>query len=486
MAFNNKNIKIHEHINVAPQSSTQTTTIPLTFFDILWLKVYPVERVFFYTLPSSQSHPSFFFQKLVPILKSSLSLTLEHFLPLAGKIIWPSESQQPIIQHTPNDGVSLLIAESNVDFDQVIENSPHEASLSRSFIPHLESADSFASIISIQITLFQKSGFSIGTSTHHAILDGKSSTMFIKAWAYLCNKAIETNEESPTLLPELEPLFNREIIKDPNELGVTFTNICTEILSRMFPKEKGNEHSLNILHFEPKLEDSVRATFKLTLEDLNKIKQMVLSKWEVVDKNESNSKPQSLSTFVLTCAYSLVCYAKAIHGAAKEKEKFSFAFPIDCRSRLEPPIPNNYFGNCVWGHFIDTNPSDFIEEDGVYLVAKCIHEKIKMINDNGVFQGSINDGFDKYNSLINEGFGVFGVGGSNKFGVYETDFGWGRPKKVEMVSVDRGLIIGLAESKDENGGVEIGLVLNKHVMDLFSTFFIEGLCLIDRREEVQC
>lgn len=74
---------------------------------------------------------------------------------------------------------------------------------------------------------------------------------------------------------------------------------------------------------------------------------MVLSKLEVVDKNESNLKPQSLSAFVLTCAYSLVCLAKAIHGAAKEKDKFSFAFPIDCRSRLEPPIQNNYFGNCV-------------------------------------------------------------------------------------------------------------------------------------------
>ncbi|RHN44414.1 putative isoflavone-7-O-beta-glucoside 6''-O-malonyltransferase [Medicago truncatula] len=217
------------------QSSTQTTTFPLTFFDILWLKVYPVERVFFYTLPSSQSHPSFFFQKLVTILKSSPSLTLKHFLPLAGKIIWPSESQQPIILYTPNDGVSLLIAESKVDFDQVVENSPDEASLSRSFIPHLESADSFASIISVQITLFQKSGFSIRTSTHHGVLDGKSSTMFIKAWAYLCNKTIETNEESPTLLAKLEPLFNMEIIKDPNELGVTFKNSCNEIIS-MIPK----------------------------------------------------------------------------------------------------------------------------------------------------------------------------------------------------------------------------------------------------------
>ncbi|KAL5095796.1 hypothetical protein RYX36_000123 [Vicia faba] len=461
------NIKIHEHFKVVPTSSTQTTT-PLTYFDIFWLRFHPVERVFFYTLPNSQSHPSFFFQNLVPNLKSSLSLTLQHFPPLAGKIVWPSDSSKPFIQFNPNDddsGVSLLIAESSLDFNHVIENSPQEASLSRSLIPYLESTDSFASVMSIQITLFPKNGFSIGITTHHAVLDGKSSTMFIKAWAYLCNKVIKTEEESPTLLPELEPLFNREIIKEDNSI---------ENLSKIFPSEKGNERSLKIFPFEPKLEESVRATFKLTCEDLDKIKQRVLSKWEIFDTNES--KPKNLSSFVLTCAYSLVCIAKAFQGVEKEKEKFTFAFTIDCRSRLEPPIPNNYFGNCVLGHFINTQPLDFIKEDGLNLVSKSIYDQIKLIKEKGVFEGT-KDVFAKYTSLASEGVEIIGVAGSNRFGVYETDFGWGRPEKVEIVSIDRGLTIGLAESKDGNGGVEVGLVLKKDVMDLFSTLFLEGLSI---------
>ncbi|WJX75337.1 hypothetical protein P8452_58878 [Trifolium repens] len=469
------NIKIHEHLKVVPPPSTQTSTTPLTFFDIFWLRFHPVERIFFYTLPNSQSHPSFFFQNIVPKLKTSLSLTLQHFLPLAGKIIWPSDSPKPFIQFNPNhdDGVSLLIAESDSDFNHVIENSPHEASLSHSFVPHLESTDSFASIISIQITLFPKSGFSIGISSHHAVLDGKSSTMFIKAWAYLCRKIIE-NEESPILLPKLEPLFDREIIEDQNGLGDTFTNNWIEIMEKMFPNEKINKQTVKIFPFEPKLEDYVRATFELTREDLNKIKQMVLSKWEIFDTNET--KPQTLSSFVLTCAYSLVCFAKAIHGFEKEKEKFVMGFNVDCRARLVPPIPNNYFGNCVWGHLVDTKPFDFIKEDAVFLVAKSIHEKIKMINEKGVLEGAENL-FDNFQSKISEGFQIMGLAGSNRFGVYEIDFGWGRPEKVEIVSIDRGLTIGLAESKDGKGGVEVGLVLNKHVMDLFSTLFLEGLCV---------
>jgi hypothetical protein len=297
--------------------------------------------------------------------------------------------------------------------------------------------------------------------------------MFIKAWAYLCNKTNETNEK-PTLLPELEPLFNREIIKDPNGLGVLLKDKLIEIMYKMFPNEKRNNRSLKMFPFEPKLKDYVRATFELTCEDLDKIKQRVLSTWELFDLGES--RPKTLSSFVLACAYSSVCIAKAIQGVEKEKDKFAFRFTVDCRARLEPPIPNNYFGNCVLGYLVDTQSLDFIKEDGVILVTKSIHDKIKMLNDKGLIEG-LKDSASKYSSLSSEKVEYIGLVGSNRFGVYETDFGWGKPAKVEIVSIDRGLTIGLAESKDGSGGVEVGLILNKNVMNLFSTLFREGLCI---------
>ncbi|KAI5431497.1 hypothetical protein KIW84_035617, partial [Lathyrus oleraceus] len=103
-----------------------------------------------------------------------------------------------------------------------------------------------------------------------------------------------------------------------------------------------------------------------------------------------------------------------------------------------------------------------------------IHESIKMIIENDVLEG-VKDGFGKLNTLKNEGYEIIGMAGSNKFEVYESDFGWGRPEKVEIVSIDRGLTIGLAESKDGRGGIEVGIVLDKHVMDVLSTLFLEGL-----------
>ncbi|KAJ1421504.1 Transferase [Sesbania bispinosa] len=316
-----------------------------------------------------------------------------------------SKAQNFTLPHPSTLPPSSWQHQSDADFNNMLEhNSPHEASKSRSFVPHLESADSSASVISLQITLFPNRGFSIGISTHHAVLDGKSSTMFMKAWASICKTIDESESEPPSLMPELEPFFDREIIKDkdPNDIGISIANNWSEFLAKMFPSENSDGRCLKILPFQLKLKDSVRATFELTREDLEKIKKRVLSMWDrAVVEEESiidSSKPETLSTFVLTCAYVLVCVAKAIQGVEKERNKFSL--------------------HSLW---------------------------------------------------------IAGRG-SNRFGVYGIDFGWGRPSKVEITSVDRGLTIGLAESKCWKGGVEVGLVLNENVMDIFSTLFHGGLC----------
>ncbi|AES77682.1 anthocyanidin 3-O-glucoside-6-O-malonyltransferase, putative [Medicago truncatula] len=51
------------------------TSLPLTFFDILWLRLPPVQRIFFYEFPHQTS---LFFNTLLPKLNQSLSLTLSH------------------------------------------------------------------------------------------------------------------------------------------------------------------------------------------------------------------------------------------------------------------------------------------------------------------------------------------------------------------------------------------------------------------------
>ena len=397
--------------------------------------------------------------------------------------MWPNSSSKPVVQYTPGDAVSVVLAESEADFDHALDNAPKEASESRCLVPHLESLDSRASVMALQITLFPNRGFAIGISTHHAVLDGKSSTLFIKAWASLCKTNDDHSESSsstPSLPPELEPFFDRTVIETVSVFGSSSSN--DKPLPKKWFGEDSDPRCLKLLPFPPRLEDHVRGSFVLTGADLDKLRNRVLSKWDSVDivEEESNansgvsSKPTKLSTFVLTCAYATVCIAKAWHGVEKEKNKFCFGFTVDCRSRLQTPIPENYFGNCVWGHLADAKPSEFIEEEGFVIIAKSIHNKIKEMLDEGVFHGA-DITARRFITLAKEGFETFGIVGSNRFGVYGNDFGWGKPSKVEIVSIDRAVTIGLAENRDNKGGAEVGVVLKKPVMKLFATLFYGGL-----------
>lgn len=60
---------------------------------------------------------------LIPKLKSSLSVALQHFLPLAGNVIWPQNSPKPILSYVQGNIVSLTIAESDADFCHLVSSN---------------------------------------------------------------------------------------------------------------------------------------------------------------------------------------------------------------------------------------------------------------------------------------------------------------------------------------------------------------------------
>ncbi|KAJ0100064.1 hypothetical protein Patl1_21758 [Pistacia atlantica] len=444
-------VKIQEVTQVTPFSdSTTEFSLPLTLYDTFWFNFPLVERLYFYQI--TDLTPRFFNSFILPDLKHSLSVTLLHHLPLAGNLIWPTDAPKPYIYYSPNDGVPFIVAESTGDFNSVTDNGVHEAVELHPLIPQLVTSDDQAVMIAIQITLFPNQGFCIGITSHHAILDGRSSTMFIKSWAYLCKQLGKDPKEEPSFLPELIPSFDRTIIEDPTGIDMEYVNNCLKVLPNLMPNT-----------------DGVRATFELTREDIQKIRNQ--------DNGEEAEKQQQrfhLSTFVLTLAYVFVCLVKARGG--EDNREIVFGFTADYRSRLDPPVSLNYVGNCVMPHFRIAIARDFTEENGVALVAEKLSDVIKEI-ERGELEGR-QDTLSRMLTLmetLSEGVQCLGVSGSTQFDVYGSDFRWGRPRKVEIVSIDRIGAIALAKSRDKSGGVEVGVVLKKQEMEVFSSLFVDGL-----------
>ncbi|XP_058755501.1 phenolic glucoside malonyltransferase 1-like [Vicia villosa] len=449
MAQQEQSFKIIEVCNVEPfhepsKPSQSPTSLPLTFFDLLWLRFPPVQRLFFYELTNSTT---FFYEILLPNLKNSLSLTLELFLPLSGNIIWPIDSSKPIINYVHGDSVSFTVVESKESFEDLSSNHC-EASKRHHLIPLLKTSDEKASLISIQVTLFPNKGFCIGISTHHVAFDGKSSTNFMKSWSYItCS--------NPNL-GNVTPCFDRSVVEDH------YSGISEAYADALMNHYGPNNKSLKVWEFPGRLKnDAVKSLFELSPSNIQKLKKNA--------KNEMKMNVINLSTFSVTCAYVISCLAKT---EELKDEKVSFIFSVDCRTRLEPSISSMYFGNCVVGHIIKLETKKLMGKGGFLSALEGISERLEKVK-NGVLDGAENWLHDMLNPK--ESFKLYSTAGSPRFEVYDIDFGFGKPKKVDMASTDKTGAFSLSESKNHNGGIEIGLALNKHEMEAFSTLFVQGL-----------
>ncbi|KAF6149297.1 hypothetical protein GIB67_026153 [Kingdonia uniflora] len=71
---------------------------------------------------------------------------------------------------------------------------------------------------------------------------------------------------------------------------------------------------------------------------------------------------------------------------------------------------------------------------------------------------------------------VFEISGLPKMGVYDVNFGWGRPKKYELIYT-----CSLSECGDNaNRSLEFSIILKKHEMNAFASIFHKTLnCLLN-------
>ncbi|XP_010246275.1 PREDICTED: anthocyanin 5-aromatic acyltransferase-like [Nelumbo nucifera] len=460
-------IKVLEKCQVSPPAaSMEKKSLQLTFFDVMYLYYRCPSRIFFYEFP----HPiTLFMESIIPNLKNSLSLTLQHFYFLAGNLMWVPPTTEPEIRFVSGDSVSFTIAESTDNFSDLCGDHPRDESQFDPLIPQLPSLfdSNVVPLLALQVTFFPNSGFSIGITSSHVVSDGRSLCHFIRSWATACRLGGDSSACS-----ELLPFYERTVIDDPE--GYLKTILLKE-MENYTSKMTSNISDDSQPSFEVPTESIVvRATFVVSRVKIDQLKQWILARH---GKNENQIVPLSslrLSAFVVTCAITWVCLIKAgviVDSPGKEMEHFLFS--VDCRDRLRnPPVPATYFGNCVALGFADAKKTDLEGDNAIVVAAKMIADAVKRM-EYGVLRDAerwISD----LSSRLPEGFVT--VTGSPKFGVYEMDFGWGKPKKFEMLRMGEGQI-SLFDSRDGEGAVEVGLALPKAKMEAFTTFFADYLKL---------
>ncbi|GKE17361.1 malonyl-coenzyme A:anthocyanin 3-O-glucoside-6''-O-malonyltransferase-like protein, partial [Tanacetum coccineum] len=414
--------------------------------SVFWLRDPPVHNLFFYELPLTKTE---FLETIVPSLKNSLSITLQHFFPFVGNLFIYPNPKKPEIRYVEGDSIAVTFAECNLDFDDLTGNHPRVCDKFYHLIPLLGQPEKTSDytklpIFAVQVSFFPNCGFSIGMTNHHTLGDASTRFFFLKAWISITRSGTDESFLANGTLP----IYDR--LEENPKLAERFLKFA-----------KYETHKEDYQHqILSGPTDKVRATFVLTRNVLNQLKKSVSTELPTL---------AYVSSFTVACAYVWSNIA-----TSHDDDLQMFCFAIDCRSRLNPPVPANYFGNVLTGCVALEKPTMLTEKEGFIHAAKLLGERLHstLTNKNGVFKELESD-IDAFA----DGFPttVIGVAGTPKLKFYDIDFGWGKPKKVETVSIDYNGSISMNACKESNDDLEIGVCLPVDEMKTFVRTFENGL-----------
>ncbi|MBA0722552.1 hypothetical protein Golax_003215 [Gossypium laxum] len=450
-----------------PPGSVPTASLPLTCFDrvffcfpLTWMR-----SLFFYEF----KHPtSYFMQTILPNLKTSLSLTLQHFFPFAANLVYPPPPQVPYIAYTQGDSVSFVVKVSTADFNHLVGDHARDNQELPALVPKRPSSNETNGckqepVMAIQVTVFPNVGFSIGVGFSHVVADGRSFGHFMKSWA-----SIHRCEGDLACLDNYLPCFNRDLINDPVELASLFT--------------KGAERAFQSAISPSILFNNFRVTYKIKDSQVELLKDRVKTKCMEVN----GSEPIRISTFAVTCAYMWVCLLKLQqsgthqHLSSTDSDALSyFHFAAECRDHLK--LPQTYFGNCIILRLASAKKSEVLGENGILVAATAIGREIMEFQKQPFKDAQ--ESLLKIIEIFKMEEDLVRVGSSPKFESYKTDFGWGRPRNIEnpiLPSFGTCSMFVIAENREEEeGGVEFALAFASHDLDIFNTIFHQGLLKLE-------
>ncbi|KAA8515159.1 hypothetical protein F0562_018338 [Nyssa sinensis] len=258
----------------------------------------------------------------------------------------------------------------------------------------------------LQVTMFKCGAYTLGASVHHAMCDGLGATLFFNAMAELARGATQ---------PSVGPVWNRASLLGPRDAPrIEFP--IQEFLSL----DKG---------FSPDSQSNgpvVRECFHMRDEWLERFKGLL--------REQSGL---SFTTFEALGAFIWRARVKASGIPGDEKVKFAYA--INIRKLVKPPLPVGYWGNGCVPMYVQLSAKVLVEQP-IWKTAELIKKSKHNATDEYV-RSFIDFQELNYEKGITAGKGVSGFTDWRHLGHSTVDFGWGGP--VTVLPLSRNLLGGV-------------------------------------------
>lgn len=276
-----------------------------------------------------------------------------------------------------------------------------------------------------------KDGVAIGCAFNHAILDGSSTWHFMSSWAQICSGY-------PSI--PVPPFLERTKTRD--------TRVKLDLTLPPNPNADGDAT------VEPQLREKV---FKFSEEAIDKIKSKVNS-----NPPSDGSKPFSTFQSLAVHIWRHVTLARNL----KPEDYTVFTVFADCRKRVDPPMPESYFGNLIQAIFTVT-AAGLLSGNPPAFGASIIQKAIEMHNAKAIEQRNKEwESAPKIFQFKDAGVNCVAVGSSPRFKVYEVDFGWGKPESVRSGSNNRfdGMVY-LYQGKSGGRSIDVEITLEAGALE---------------------
>lgn len=413
--------------------------IHLTPSDLCLLSVHYIQKGLLFN-----KSPLLSIQAFLDRLKRSLSVTLAHFYPLAGRLA-TKKTQDPhsfvvYIDCINSPGAKFVHSKVNLSVSDILSPT-YVPCIVEHFFDHYKAVNHDGhtlSLLTVQVTELTDGVF-IGCSQNHCVADGTSYWQFVNTLSQVFqDEKLGCEEEALNIISRRPPYHERWF---PDGCG-PFCSLPFTHHDQFISRYEAPELTGRIFHF------SVAALARI------KAKANALCK----DRGITISSLQALSALIWRCVI-------RVRGLPKD-DASRCNTSVNIRSRLEPPLPPNYYGNCIQTVGAVTTAGELLENDLGWAAAQ-LTEAIAKHDDKAARETLMkwlqNPSIYQFRHLVNPGLVMFGS--SPRFNMYGNEFGLG--KAVAVLSGHDNKFDGkgtLYQGRQGGGSIDVDLCLYPHTM----------------------
>ncbi|KAI3951290.1 hypothetical protein MKW92_037787 [Papaver armeniacum] len=331
------------------QASDTYKRIDLNPMDLLFLNDTYMQRGFLFTKQHEDGTNDECINDKISHLKTSLSRTLDHFFPLAGRLgIEKYEDGKMISIYIDcnSEGAEFVHAAADVSVEDILSPTyVPQTIIDRFFLLTVVRNCQGQShpLLSIQVSELTDGVF-IGCSVNHCVCDGTSFWQFINSWSEITSSSDYHAYAYPP------PVFERWFINK--------TDCPVRLQLSSVDKLLGTSNPISSNEVPPL--DGVRAS----LEIISETKQNIVI-----------SSLQAILAFVWTA---VIRSRSSLNDNWDESRELKIKILMNNRTKLIPPSPETYFGNAIATGIVTLKEDELVKRPGFGFLTSMLNEAVSV------------------------------------------------------------------------------------------------------------